>query len=184
MIISGDYDLLIVPYAVNRQALLDSANIDRGHRVKSLGVEEIHWISSLSNFTYNVAVGIGEDYLALFAIKEEPPALECLITRTSEDIRWNVLVEINSSSCIANGDWEQLESICTYEIPFTLYASLLEVNATNHGTIVATLLIVMLSLLIVVVGCGLYCRNNLKRAKAQIERKLSKLKKSKELKPI
>jgi len=39
LIISGDYDLQIVPYAVNRQALIDSNAIPRAERLKSLGVQ-------------------------------------------------------------------------------------------------------------------------------------------------
>jgi hypothetical protein len=110
--------------------------------------------------------------------------MECFITRTPQDIRWNILVELNSSSCLANGDWEQLESICNYLIPMGLYASLVEVDEANHATIVATVILLLMAVGIVVVGCGLYCKTNLQRAGAEVKRRLATLRKQKEMKPI
>jgi hypothetical protein len=131
-----------------------------------------------------MGIGAGEGYVVLFAIKEEEPTLECMVTRTNEEIRWNLLVEINTSSCLANGDWEQLESICSYEIPFTLYASVLEVEASKHSTIVATTLIILLAVVILFIGGALYCRNNLRKAGNELKKKLAALKQKKGTKPI
>lgn len=148
----------MVPYAVNRQALLESNYPYRATRVKALGVQEIHSLPLWSNFTHTLALGVGEHFLSLFVVEEEPPEIECLVARGKEEVRLNILVELNTSSCLANGDWEQLESICTYRLPFNLYASLVEVDAANHLTILATVVLLLLAVAIVVVGCGLYCR--------------------------
>ncbi|MCB0369231.1 MAG: hypothetical protein KDD45_07175 [Bdellovibrionales bacterium] len=59
MIISGDDDLAVTPYAINRQVLLDSVYEPRTTKLKSLGVEMIHSLPNYSNFTYNYAIGVG-----------------------------------------------------------------------------------------------------------------------------
>lgn len=103
--------------------------------------------------------------------------MECLITRTNEDIRWNILVEVNTTSCIANGYWEQLESICSYRIPFTLYASLIEVDAKNHTTIVVTAVLLLIALAILIIGSGFYCKTNIQRAANLIRKRIIEAKK-------
>lgn len=115
----------------------------------------------------------------MFIVEEEPPEMECFLRRTSEDVRWNILVELNTSSCLANGDWEQLQSICNYLIPMSLYASLVEVDEANHTTIVATVVLLLLAVGIVVVGCGLYCKTNLQKAAAEVRKRIAALKKQK-----
>jgi hypothetical protein len=177
LVISGDNDLLLVPYAINRQVLLESSYAPRSMRFRSLGVELIHSLPKYSNFTHTYTVGVGEGFMAMFLIWEEPPEMECKVVRTEDAKEFNILVEFNTSSCVANGDWEQLESICTYYLPFNIYASLVEVDAANHKTIVATVLLLLLAILILVVGCGLYCRGNIERAKFEIQKKLASLKK-------
>lgn len=105
--------------------------------------------------------------------------MECTIVRREDAKEFNILVELNTSSCIANGDEQQLQSICTHYIPFNLYASLVEVDATNHKTIVATILLLLLALAIVVVGCGFYCKTDIEKAGGEIKKKIEALKKKK-----
>lgn len=185
LIIAGDNDLIMVPYAINRQAVIDSKSPPKATRIRSFGIELIEFLGSFSNFTHNYAIGAGEDFLALFVIEEEPPEMECFLSRTSEQVRWNFLVELNTTSCLGNGDWEQLQSICSYLMPLTFYASLIEVEETNHTTIVATVILLLLAIAIMVVGCGLYCKTNLQRAVAEVRKKIAALqKKNKEMKPL
>ena len=110
--------------------------------------------------------------------------MECQVSRKDGEIRWNILVELNTSSCLANGDWEQLESICQYRIPFSLYAGVVEIDAANHTTIVATVLLLLLATAILLVGCGLYCNVSIQKAKGVIQAKLSALSRKKEMKAI
>lgn len=77
-----------------------------------------------------------------------------------------------------------MQSICTYYFPFNVYASLVEVDAANHKTIVATVLLLLLALAIFVVGCGFYCKANIERASAEIRKKIEVLKRKKGNKPI
>lgn len=84
-----------------------------------------------------------------------------------------------------NGDWEQLASICSYLMPMTLYASLVEVDEANHTTIVATVILLLLAVGIMVVGCGLYCKTNLQKAVGEIKKRIAALqRKNKEMKPL
>ena len=75
MIISGDNDLMIVPYAVNREVLLESPYLPRETRLRSLGVEMIHSLTAFSNFTHTYAIGVGEYFISLFMLVEEPPEM-------------------------------------------------------------------------------------------------------------
>jgi len=87
---------------------------------------------------------------------------------------------------VANGDNEQLQSICTYYFPFNVYPSLVEVDASHHKTIVALVLALLLALAIVVIGCGFYCKGNMEKAKLEFRKKIEamKRKRSKKSKPI
>ena len=87
---------------------------------------------------------------------------------------------------MANGDDEQLRSICTYYFPFNIYPSLVEVDSAHHKTIVAMVIALMLAVAIVVVGCGFYCKGNIENAKLDIQRKIEALKRkrSQKTKPI
>ena len=84
---------------------------------------------------------------------------------------------------MANGDSEQLQSICTYYFPFNIYPSLVEVDAAHHKTIVALVLALLLALAIVVVGCGFYCKGNMEKAKLEIKKKIDALKRKRSNKP-
>jgi len=110
--------------------------------------------------------------------------MECRVPSSSAGQELNILVELNTSSCVANGEWQQLQSICTYYFPFNVYASLVEVDAANHKTIVATVLLLLLAIAILVVGCGFYCRTNMEKAAAEIKKKIEALKNRKGNKPI
>jgi uncharacterized membrane protein len=69
-------------------------------------------------------------------------------------------------------------------MPFTLYASVIEVDAANHPTIVVTILLLLLAVGIVVVGCGLYCKTQIQRAAGEVKKRIAALRKKKEMKPI
>lgn len=73
LIIAGDNELIMVPYAINRQALLDSKAPPKTTRVRSLGVELIEFIGPLSNFTHDYAIGAGDNFLALFVVSQDAP---------------------------------------------------------------------------------------------------------------
>jgi hypothetical protein len=99
-------------------------------------------------------------------------------------IRWNVLVIVNTTSCLANGDIEQLQSICSIAIPYTMYVSLFEIDEKKSSTVtiivVGMLAITFLLLLI----CFSYCKEGRKRAFQEIRDKLAKMTKIKGLRPI
>ena len=76
-----------------------------------------------------------------------------------------------------------MQSICTYRFPFNVYASLVEVDAANHKTIVAALIALLLALAITIVGCGFYCRGNIERAKHGIVKKIDAIKRKRSNKP-
>jgi hypothetical protein len=92
MLIVGDEEIMMAPYAINRQALLDSVTPPRLPRFRSYGVEFIQSITFLSNFTHTFAISTGSNYITLFVITELPPEMECYLTRTPDNIRWNILV--------------------------------------------------------------------------------------------
>jgi hypothetical protein len=58
LLISGDNDLFITAYGINRQVLIESEEKQKINRYKSLGLEEIVTIPSFSNLTSTFAVGI------------------------------------------------------------------------------------------------------------------------------
>ena len=62
---------------------------------------------------------------------------------------------------------------------------MIEVDAANHSTIIATVLLLLLATAIVLVGCGLYCNVNIERAKGVILAKIAAARRGKkEMKPI
>lgn len=67
-----------------------------------------------------------------------------------------------------------------------MYASLVEVDAANHKTIVATVLLLLLAIAIMIIGCGFYCKTNVEKAKMEIKKKIDAMKKrgEKRNKPI
>ena len=95
----------MAPYAVNRQVLLSSNYPPKVNKLRSIGIELIHSVQKFSNSSHDYAIGIGQSFLALFAIVEEPPEMECRVKRTDDAKEFNILVEMNSSSCVANGEW-------------------------------------------------------------------------------
>ena len=84
---------------------------------------------------------------------------------------------------MANGDSEQLGSICTYFFPFNIYPSLVEVDAAHHKTIVAMVLALLLVAVIVVIGCGFYCKGNIEKGKMEIKKKIAAIKRKANNKP-
>ena len=61
---------------------------------------------------------------------------------------------------------------------------MVEVDAANHKTIVATVLLLMLAFAILVVGCGFYCKTNIAKARHEIQKKINALKNKKKPRPI
>jgi hypothetical protein len=68
LMISGDQDLLLTAYGINRQVLLDSNSRQTTNLYKSLGIEDITTVASLSNLTSTFAVGVGTDFIVFFRI--------------------------------------------------------------------------------------------------------------------
>jgi hypothetical protein len=101
-------------------------------------------------------------------------------------IRWNVLVVINTTSCLANGDIEQLSSICSIAIPYTMYVSFFEIDSSKSLTATIIVFVIMAIVVIVLIGCVFQCKAARNRAIRDIKNRLAQLtkKKSKVVKPI
>lgn len=100
---SGDNDLMLTAYGINRQVLMDSNQKQTMSRFKSLGLESIITIANLSNASSTYAVGISTDFIVFFLINEIPSEMECSFDRKDNKMRWNILVEVNTTNCFANG---------------------------------------------------------------------------------
>jgi hypothetical protein len=72
LFISGENDLLLTAYGINRQVLIDSNQRQIMTRFKSLGLEKIVSIPKLSNINSTYAVGIATGFIAFFKINEIP----------------------------------------------------------------------------------------------------------------
>ena len=83
---------MVVPYAVNREVLLESSYAPRATRLRALGVELIHSLPAYSNFSHSRAIGVGEYFIALFEMVEEFPERECRVMRTDANREFNILV--------------------------------------------------------------------------------------------
>lgn len=94
-------------------------------------------------------------------------------------IRWNILVQINTTNCFANGDIVQLESICQTSIPYTLYVSLFEVDRSKEMTVHIFVYAVLIICAILLVGVAFHCKKIRNVARTEIEKKIASLKKKK-----
>jgi predicted small metal-binding protein len=99
-------------------------------------------------------------------------------------VRWNILAEVNTSSCFANGEVEQLESICQYSIPFTYYVSLFEVDSSKELTVNIFVYVVLIACGLLLLGCAFHCKSIRARALKEVQKKIESLKKKKNIKPI
>lgn len=72
LFISGEYDVLLTAYGINRQVLIDSNQRQAMSKFKSLGLENIVSISNLSNFSSTYAIGIATEFIVFFRIIETP----------------------------------------------------------------------------------------------------------------
>lgn len=88
-------------------------------------------------------------------------------------IRWNVLVVINTTSCVANGDIEQLSSICSIAIPYTMYVSFFEIDSSRSLLATVLVLVVMAIVVIVLLGCIFKCKAARNRAVQEIRKRLA-----------
>ncbi len=72
LLISGDNDLALTAYGINRQVLIESDQKQTIDRFKSLGLEEIKSVSSLSNLSSTYSVGVGTKFIVFFRLNEVP----------------------------------------------------------------------------------------------------------------
>jgi hypothetical protein len=78
---SGDYDLMLTAYGINRQVLIDSNQRQTTNRYKSLGLEKIITVKSLTTNNSTYAIGVGTKFVYFFRINEKPAEIECNLER-------------------------------------------------------------------------------------------------------
>ena len=69
---SGDYDLMLTAYGINRQILIDSNQRQTINRYKSLGLEKVMTVKSLTTNNSTYAIGVGTKFVVFFRINEQP----------------------------------------------------------------------------------------------------------------
>lgn len=153
-------------------------------RFKSLGLESIVSIPKLSNFSSTYAVGIATQFIVFFRINEAPSEVECYFERKDSKMRWSLLVEVNTTNCFGNGEIEQLQSICQYNIPFTYYVSLFEVDSSKELTVHIFVYVVLIACGLLLLGCIFHCKSIRAKAVREIQKKMEALKRKKGHKPI
>lgn len=129
-------------------------------------------------------MGIATQFVVLFRINEIAAEVECSFERKESKMRWNLLVEINTTNCPGNGEIEQLQSICQYSIPFTYYVSLFEVDSSKQLTVHIFVYVVLIAIGLLLLGCIFHCKSLRARALREIQKKMEALKKKKDHKPI
>ena len=183
LVIAGDDDLLMTPYAINRQVIIDADELPPREHARSLGMEQISTLPSRSSLNTTAAVGVGTEFVALFRVIDSPASMVCSHNR-DESVKWSLLVQINTSSCFSNGEIEQLQSICKVGIPYTFYTSMFEVDSSKSLTVRLVAYAILAVVALVLLGCAFHCRGLRAKATAELQRRLEKLKRNKEMKPI
>lgn len=68
LLISGDYDLLLTAYGINRQVLIESSQRQSANRYKSFGLEKIITVKALTSANSTYAIGVGTKFIIFFKI--------------------------------------------------------------------------------------------------------------------
>lgn len=159
LLISGDEDLMLTSYAINRQVLLDMEGEQNIDRFQSLGIQDVEYIYDFSQENSTYLVGIGVGFVIFFQINQVDPIMECTLDR-KDGVRSSILLAINVTSCPENGDFQQLNSICEVLIPYTIYVSILELEKSKGLTVKIVVFAFMFIIVLLILGCA-FKRNGL-----------------------